>query len=54
MTSRRADVGAVEVEPDALTQFKHHLLAQTGVGTHGAGLRAIEALFDAADERLVG
>lgn len=38
---RSADVGAVEVEPDALPQLRHALLGETGVGARGAGLGAL-------------
>ena len=35
-----ADVGAIQIQADALGQVLHHALRQAGVGAGGAGLRA--------------
>ena len=51
---RGANVRAIKIEPDALTQFEHHLLAKTGVRADGAGLRAVKTFLNATDERVVG
>jgi hypothetical protein len=51
---RRTDVGAVQVQTDALGELCDHLLAQAGVGTRGAGLSAVEARFDAPDKAVIG
>jgi hypothetical protein len=48
----RANIGAVQIESNALSQPLNHLLRQTGIGTTDARLRALEALFDAFHERL--
>src|SRR6185436_11860400 len=48
-----ADVGAIEVEADALGQLLHHALRQAGVGTGGAGLGAGVTFLDAADQGVV-
>src|SRR5690606_448269 len=50
---RGAHVGAVEVEPDALGELLDRRLAETGVGAGGAGLRAVIAGLDAADQGVV-
>ena len=47
---RQADVGAIHVQPDALDELGHHLLAQAGVGATGAHLRAVETGLDAPGE----
>ncbi|WP_342626631.1 hypothetical protein [Reyranella massiliensis] len=49
-----AGIGAVEVEPDALAQSCYPFLAEAGVCTGDAGLGAIEAGFDATDQRVAG
>ena len=46
----RAEVGAVEVEADALTQLGDVRLAEAGVGAGGASLRAVEAFLDRAEQ----
>jgi hypothetical protein len=49
-TGREADVGAIQVQADALAQIFQHVLAETGIGAGGARLGAVEARFDAGDE----
>lgn len=49
---RAAHVGAVEAEPDAPHQLGHVRFTEAGVGAACAGGRAVEALVDAAQERL--
>jgi hypothetical protein len=48
-----ANVGTIQIEPDALPKLLKHLLAQARVGTHGADLCTVETLFDALNESLV-
>ena len=48
-----ADVGAVEVQPDALPKVSNHLLGQACVSARGAALGAAVALLDAANERII-
>src|SRR5215207_615523 len=48
-----ADVGAIEVQADALGQLLHHALRQAGVGTGGTGLGAGIAFLDAADQGII-
>lgn len=48
-----ADVGAVEIQPDALPQVGHGVLRQASIGTRDAGLHAVEAAIDAADKRIL-
>jgi hypothetical protein len=45
-----ADVGAIEVQPDALPEFVDHLFRQAGVGAGRAGLRTVIRLFDELQE----
>ena len=47
-----ADVGAIEVEANAADQLPHVRLAETGVGAAGACSRTVEALVDAAQQRV--
>jgi hypothetical protein len=49
-----ADVGAVEIEADALGQLLDHFLGKASVGARGARLGAGIALLDAADQSVVG
>jgi hypothetical protein len=49
-----ADVGAVQVQPDALRQRLDVVLRKAGIGTGRAGLRAGVALLYATDERIIG
>ena len=51
---RQADVGTIEIEANALPQLVDHLFADAGVRAGRAALRARKALFDTADERVVG
>src|SRR3546814_6366553 len=51
---RGPHVGAVEVEANTLRELLYHLLAETSVRAGRAGLRAGIALFDAADQGIVG
>lgn len=44
---RGADIGAIQVEPDAAHQHLHLLLTQAGVGAHLAGTGAVVAGFNA-------
>jgi len=48
------DIGAIQVQPDALDQVLHHILSQTGVGARRAGLGAGVTLFNTADKGVVG
>ena len=48
-----ADIGAVEVEADALTKLGHHVLGEASVGAGGAALSTGVAFLDTADEGLV-
>lgn len=50
----RTDVGAVQVEPNALDQIGDHGLAETGVGADTAGRGAVTGLLDGADQGVVG
>jgi phage-related minor tail protein len=50
---RRTNIGAVEIEPDALGELLHVALAKAGVGAGDADLRAIETLLDTFDEGVV-
>lgn len=49
----RADVGAVEVETNALGEVLYHLLAEARIRAGNAGLRACGDLFTTTDEHLV-
>jgi hypothetical protein len=49
-----ADVGAIQIEPDALCERFHVVFGKTGVCAGRAGLRAGVALLDATDEGFVG
>src|SRR5262249_33085387 len=46
-----ADIGAIEVEANALAERVGVLLRQTGIGTGGAGPRGRVALPDTGDQR---
>src|SRR6476659_9756878 len=48
-----ADVGAIEIQADALGQLVHHALRQAGVGAGSAGLGARITFLDAADQGVV-
>lgn len=48
--SGSAGIGAIEVEADAGRKVLNVILAETGVGTGGAGLCTIEAGLDAFGE----
>ena len=50
-TRRLADIGAVEVEPDAARQLLDLVLAETRVCARGTRLRTVEAGVDTAGER---
>jgi hypothetical protein len=49
-----ADIGAVEIEPDALGQLLDHFLGKASVGARGARLGAGITLLDATDQSIVG
>jgi hypothetical protein len=49
---RVAGVSAIKVEANAADQLPHVVLAETGVGAAGAGGGTVEALVDAAQERV--
>ena len=49
-----ADIGAVEIEPDALGQLLDHFLGKASVGARGARLGAGITLLDATDQSVVG
>jgi hypothetical protein len=48
-----AGIGAVEAEANAAHHLVHVVLCEIGVGATRAAGRAVEALFDAAQERIV-
>ena len=48
-----ADVGAVQVEPDALFQWIDIIFAQARIRAGDAGLCAVETMFDAGQERAI-
>jgi len=50
---RRADIGAVQIEPDALAQLLHLVLGKAGVRAGNAGLRARVTFLDATDQCIV-
>lgn len=54
MTRSSADIRAIEIESDALGQSINHFFAEAGVGARRAGLSAVETLFDAVDQRVIG
>ena len=49
---RLAEVGAVEVESNAVDQLLQVFLAEVGVGAAGAGSGTFDAVLDAAQERV--
>ena len=49
---RRAEVGAVEVDPNAVDQLLQFFLAEAGVGAAGAGSGTFDAVLDAAQEHV--
>lgn len=49
-----ADIGAVEIEPDALTQHLDFLFSEARVSAGGTGLRAVVAFFDTPHQRVIG
>src|SRR2546423_3628952 len=51
---RGADIRAIEIEPDALDEGLHVLLAKARIHAGGAALRAVAAGLDTAGERIVG
>src|SRR5688572_23894237 len=51
LAGRETEVGAVEVQSDALAQLGDLLLGEARVGAGRAGLGAGEAIFDAAGQR---
>jgi hypothetical protein len=52
-TGRPADVGAIEIETDALAQILNLVFRQASVRTGNAGLRAIETMFYTGQERTI-
>jgi hypothetical protein len=51
-TTGETYISAVEIQSNALTQLRHHILRQTGIGATRAHLRAAIAFFNATDQRL--
>ncbi|MGD9968609.1 MAG: hypothetical protein AB7T59_18980 [Hyphomonadaceae bacterium] len=51
---RIAQVGAIQIETDALAQLQHHTFAQTRIRAYRARLSTIETLLDAPDEVRIG
>jgi hypothetical protein len=49
---REAQIGAVEIEPNAPHQLGHVRLPEAGVGAAGASSGTVEALVDAAQQHL--
>ena len=49
---RRADVGAVEIEPDAVDTCQDLRLSEAGVGAGATGLRAVVTGVNAGNERI--
>lgn len=41
-------VGAIQIQTNALPEFLHHLLSETGIGATDTSLRARKTFFDAA------
>lgn len=52
VSSRGADIGAIEVETNTADQRLHLLFAEAGVGAGSAGLRTVKAGADALDQRV--
>lgn len=50
----RADIGAVQIEPDALGEVVDPGLAQTGVGADSTGGRTGVGVLDRPDKQVVG
>lgn len=50
---RGADVGAIEIQPNAPAKLGDPVFSETGVGAGGARLGAIETELDATSERAV-
>jgi hypothetical protein len=53
LARRLADIGAVQIEPDALFQWIDIILAQAGIRTGDAGLRTVETMLDAGQKRAI-
>jgi hypothetical protein len=51
--SRSANIGAIEVEPDAPGKILEHPLPEAGVRAGGAGLGTVVAFFNAPNQRVV-
>ena len=51
---REAQIGAIEVQSDALPQLVDHVLGEASVCARNAGLRTGIAFLNAADQRVVG
>lgn len=51
-TGRLADVGAVEVDSNAVDQLRQVFLTEAGVGAACAGSGTFDAVLDAAQERV--
>ena len=47
-----ADIGAVEIEPDAPDQLRHVWLAKAGVGAGGTRGRTVEALVNTEQQQV--
>lgn len=50
---RKAEVGAIEIQADALSEIGNCLFSQTGIGTDRTGLGAVIAKVDAVDQSLI-
>jgi hypothetical protein len=48
-----ANIGAVQIEPDALFQWIDIVLTQAGIRAGDAGLRTVETMFDAGQKRAI-
>lgn len=46
----RTDVGAIEIQPDALPELGHHIFSQARVSAGRAGLRTAVCFFDEFDK----
>ena len=53
-TSRQTHIGAVKVQPDALSHLRDHLFGETGIRTRGARLGTGVALLNALDQNIIG
>jgi hypothetical protein len=53
VAGRCANISAVQIESNTLAELVYHLLAEASVSAHRTDLRAVEALFNASNKRVV-